>query len=178
MRHWHCALGILIVLAGPAPAAAQEIGWQEAVARLATERSYAETCVRFLKQSGDPAAVRRGEFAYDQAKAEVNGVVAGLIVALVKDDEPPSLPDLEARLERGVEGRAAFCEQVEPFIPDAVGERTWLVPVLVATLPPLIVAVKEIYLAATEKDPLTRQPIQTQLEATRWPAFADIPSAD
>ena len=34
---------------------AEEIGWQEAVARLAYERTKAETCVKELKKYGDKA---------------------------------------------------------------------------------------------------------------------------
>jgi hypothetical protein len=40
--------------------AEQPIGWQEAVARLAGERTKAETCARLLKQYGDKAAVAQG----------------------------------------------------------------------------------------------------------------------
>ena len=39
---------------------AEEIGWQEAVARLAYERTKAETCVKELKKYGDKAADKPG----------------------------------------------------------------------------------------------------------------------
>jgi hypothetical protein len=174
-------LGLLIfaLLVGAGRAqAAETIGWQEAVARLAGERTKAETCTRILKQYGDPAAVSRGELTYGEAKGEVDGVIAGLIVALAKADEPASLPDLEARLQRGVEGRETVCAQAKPLVPDSSGEKNVIVDLVSGALEPLIAAVKEIYLDAKEQDRLTRLTIQNQLEATTWPAFADIPSPD
>ena len=53
---------------------AEEIGWQEAVARLAYERTKAETCVKELKKYGDEAAKSRGEDAYNDAKAEYDAI--------------------------------------------------------------------------------------------------------
>jgi hypothetical protein len=159
-------------------AQAEAIGWQEAVARLAGERTRAETCVRMLKTYGDEGAVRRGDLTYGEAKAEVDAVIAGLIVALAKDEEPASLPDLEARLKHGVKGRETLCEQVKPLVPDASGEKNVIVDLVSGAVEPLITAVKEIYLGAEEQDRLTRLTIQSQLEATQWPAFADIPTAN
>jgi hypothetical protein len=114
----------------------------------------------------------------DEAKAEVDAVIAGLIVALAKDVEPASLPDLETRLERGVKGRGAFCEQVKPLVPESSGEKNVIVDLMAGALNPLIEAVTEIYLDAEEADRLTRLTIQNQLEATRWPAFVEISPAD
>ena len=89
----------LAVFIGAAPLAA-EIGWQEAVARLAYERTKAETCVKELNKYGDKAAISRGEDGYNDAKAEYDAIVRGLTVALARKGEPASLPDLEARLQR------------------------------------------------------------------------------
>ena len=44
-------------------AEAPAIGWQEAVARLAAERTRAETSAALLKKHGDAAAVSRGALA-------------------------------------------------------------------------------------------------------------------
>src|SRR5262245_9702801 len=98
-----------------------EIGWQEAVARLAYERTKAETCVRLLKANGDHAAIQRGEMAYAGAKAEYDAIIGGLVVALARKGEPTSLPDLEARMQRGFEAREAFCKSVEPLVPPSKG---------------------------------------------------------
>lgn len=178
MRYWRHAIVSLPLLFGALPAHAQGIGWQEAVARLAAERTRAETCVRLLKRHGDEGAESRGELTYGDAKAEVDAVIGGLTVALAEDGEPESLPDFEARLERGVKGLDEVCQSADSFVPDASGEKAILVPILVAALPPLIVAMNEIYLDYREEDRLTRLTIQNQLEATKWPAFADVSVSD
>ena len=93
--------------------------WPEAVAALAAERTRAETCGRLLKRHAgdDAAALSRGELAYAAAKADVDAVIAGLIVVLAQRGTPPDLPDLEARLTRGVQAREAFCRQVIALVP-------------------------------------------------------------
>lgn len=167
--HWRWLLPLLLL--APLRGQAEGIGWQEAVARLAGERTRAETCGRLLKAYGDQEAISGGERTYGDAKAEVDAVIAGLIVALAKDEEPTTLPDLETRLERGVKGRENLCKQVEPLVPDTTGERNVIVDLVAGALKPLIEAVKEIYLEAEEADRLARLTIQNQLEATKWPAF-------
>jgi hypothetical protein len=175
LRRW---IWLLVCASSVGLAQAQTIGWQEAVARLAAERTRAETCVRLLKRHGDAAALSRGDLTYGEAKAELDAVIAGLIVALAEDEEPASLPDLEARLEIGVKGRETLCEQVKPLVPDSSGEKNVIVDLVAGALGPLIEAVKEIYLDAEAADRLTRLTIQNQLEATRWPAFAEIASSN
>jgi hypothetical protein len=96
---------------------AQEIGWQEAVARFAQERALAEACVALLKKYGTAGAIDRGRLAYADAKADYDAIIAGLGVALVRNDPPASLPDLEARLRRGFDKRQAFCASVKRLVP-------------------------------------------------------------
>ena len=67
---------------------AEEIGWQEAVTRLAYERTKAETCVKELKKYGDKAAISRGEGAFDNARDEFDPIINGLIVAVAKKISP------------------------------------------------------------------------------------------
>jgi hypothetical protein len=167
----------LLLVVTSASVAAQTIGWQEAVARLAAERTRAETCAALLKKHGDETARSRGGLAYGEAKAEVDAVVAGLVVALAQSAAPGSLPDLEARLRRGVEAREAFCAEVRPLVPAHEGERSLLADLAKGALGPLIEAVQALWLDARETDRLTRKTIQTQLEATAWPAFAAVPPA-
>src|SRR4051795_9120910 len=85
-RSWPVGLGLL--LAVPAVAEAPPIGWQEAVARLAGERTRAEACAGLLLRYGDEAAKAQGGIAYGEAKAEVDGVIAGLTGALARHTEP------------------------------------------------------------------------------------------
>lgn len=153
------------------------IGWQEAVARLAGERTRAETCTGLLKKHGDDAAISRGALAYGEAKSEVDAAIAGLVAALAAGKKPTSLPDLEARLERGIKAREAFCAQVMALVPDTSGERDGLTDVLGAgkVLTSMIDAVKELVLRWVDEDSLTRKTIQTQLEAAAWRDFIAIP---
>ena len=156
--------------------AASSITWQEAVAELAKERHLAETCVRLIKRHavGDQSALSRGELDYAEAKADMDGVISGLVVVLAQEDDPEALKDLGARLTRGVLARQAFCEKAVSFVPDDPGTRAGLADVLGAAIGSLIDAVKEIYLYHQDEDALRRATIQTQLEATKWPGFGDI----
>jgi hypothetical protein len=156
---------------------ANAIGWQEAVARLAGERTRAETCTGLLKKHGGDDAISRGALAYGEAKAEVEAVIAGLVTAIAAGKKPTSLPDLEARLERGIKAREVFCAQVMALVPDTSGERDGLKDVLGAgkVLTSMIEAVKELVLRWADEDSLTRKTIQTQLEAATWRDFIAIP---
>jgi hypothetical protein len=155
------------------------MGWPEAVAALAAERTRAETCVRLLKRyaGGDAAALSRGELAYVDAKADVDAVVRGLIVVLAQRGTPPHLADLETRLTRGVKAREAFCRKVTALVPPDPGTRNLLVQLGGTFLKTLLEAARTLYKVVTEQDRLLRQTIQTQLEATQWSAFADITSS-
>lgn len=171
------ALVLLVLLMLPSAPRAQEITWQDAVARLAAERTRAETCARLLKRHAvdDEAALSRGELTYSDAKAEVDAVIAGLIVVLAQNGTPPSLSDLEARLSQGFETREAFCAEATALEPDKKdGDRNAIISLLGAALKPLTDAVVVLYKFEREQDQLVRKTIQTQLEATQWASFADI----
>lgn len=74
VRPWFLCLAVVL---SATAASAAEINWQEAVARLARERTLAESCVKLLKKYGDTAAVDRGSLAYADAKAEYDYLIAG-----------------------------------------------------------------------------------------------------
>ena len=167
-------LAAVLAICMMSAAFAEEIGWQEAVARLAYERTKAETCVKELKKYGDKAAISRGEDGYNDAKAEYDAIVQGLTVALARKGEPASLPDLEARLQRGFDAREAFCKRVQPLIPSTAGQRSPIADIVGGVAGPVIDAIKAIYLRGKDDDALMRKTIGTQLEATSWPAFASI----
>ena len=94
MRRALWLMALIVVCSAAWAASAQDIGWQEAVARLAQERTLAETCVALLKKHGhsNAGAIERGGLAYADAKAEYDAIVAGLDVALAQSDQPASLP--------------------------------------------------------------------------------------
>jgi hypothetical protein len=160
---------------------AEDIGWQEAIARLAYERTRAETCARALKAYGDPAAIQRGEIGYGEAKAEYDGIIQGLIVALARKGEPTSLPDLEARIQRGFEAREAFCKSVQALAPSGAGQKSVIADIVKdavgGVVGPVVDAIKAIWIRSKDDETLMRKTIQTQLEAALWPAFASISSS-
>jgi hypothetical protein len=153
---------------------AQEINWQEAVARLARERTLAETCVGLLKKYGDQAAQARGAVTYGEAKADYDGVIAGLTVALARKEQPESLPDLQAQLQRGFDKREAFCRTVDPLVPKANGQKGPIADIVEGAVKPVIDALVAIWSRTRDDDALMRKTIQTQLEATSWPAFDKV----
>jgi hypothetical protein len=165
-----------VLLLVPAIVQAQPMRWPEAVAALAAERTRAETCGRLLKRYAgkDTDALPRGELAYDKARADVDGVIAGLIVVLAQRGTPRDLADLEAQLTRGVQAREAFCTQAIAFVPPDPGTRTLLGDLVGAFVKPLVDAVVTVYTLKTEEDRLLRQTIQTQLEATTWAPFTNL----
>jgi hypothetical protein len=105
MRRASWLMALIGVWSAAWAASAQDIGWQEAVARLKQESTLAETCVALLKKYGKAGAIERGRLAYADAKAEYDASIAGLDVTLARNDQPLSLPDLEARLRRGFDKR-------------------------------------------------------------------------
>ena len=78
-----CLLKLLALSVAGTALHAQEINWQEAVARLARERTLAETCAALLKKYGNRATQARLSMTYGEAKADYDGLIAGLAVALV-----------------------------------------------------------------------------------------------
>jgi hypothetical protein len=154
---------------------AEDINWQEAVARLAHERTVAETCAALLKKYGDAGAVDRGALAYADAKAEYDAIIAGLDVALARGAKPASLPDLEARLQRGFAERVAFCDSVQPLLPPVPsGEKGPFADIVGGSVGPVINAIKSIWLRTRDDNALMRRTIETQLEATTWQSFASV----
>jgi hypothetical protein len=153
---------------------AEEINWQEAVARLARERTLAETCAGLLKKHGDKATQAGLSRTYGEAKAEYDAIIAGLAVALARKGQPESLPDLQARLQRGFDEREAFCRGVERTMPKGKGEKGPLADLAEGAVKPLIDAVVAIWSRTRDDDALMRKTIQTQLEATSWPSFEKV----
>jgi hypothetical protein len=164
---------LLAVVVAATPLRAEEMNWQEAVAQLAGERTLAERCVALLKKYGGAAAVDRGSLAYDDAKAEYDKVIAGLVVALARKSQPESLPDLQARLQRGFDKRAAFCATVKQLMPPTEGQKG-IGDIVGGLLKPVADALVAIWSKTRDEGALMRKTIQTQLEATSWPAFDKV----
>jgi hypothetical protein len=160
---------------------AADIGWPEAVARLAGERTKAQTCASLFKRYGDKTQISTGQLAYGSAKANIDAVISGLVTVLAQKGQPDSLSSLDARLERGATELAGFCKTVAALLPDASGDRGVLVDIVKAAIEPIVKSLSEgiaaIYNDYGRAGILTRQSIQTQLEAAKWPNFADVEAA-
>lgn len=172
--------GLVAALLVSGPTAAQEqapaMSWQDAIGQLASERTRGEVCVAMLKRFApdDLAALARGELAYTEAKAEFDGVISGLAVALAQAEPPESMATLQSRLERGVAEREALCAEALAFAPQEDGARSAILALVGEALGPLIEAATAIYKDQVNRGILERETIRTQLEATRWPTFGSI----
>lgn len=179
-RHILIALGLLISMASGISRAA-DIGWPEAVGRLAGERSKAETCAALLKGHGDKQQSFRGQLAYGEAKANFDAVIAGLVTALTEGGNPKSLPSLQTDLEHGATGLGNFCQTVSDLLPNASGQKGVVADIAKAAVEPVIKALSEgvaaLYNNHRKDDALTIETIKTQLEATKWPEFAEVKAA-
>ena len=159
-----------------------EMTWAEAVAQVASVRTKAETSVALLKKFGDSGHIARGQLIYSDAKGEANGVIAGLIVALSAKDEPESLSSLQDRVERAATGLATLRKLAESQLPNLEGTRDFdlgniLKGAIEQLYKPLSDAVAALYNNFRADNELTRKTIQTQLEAARWPDFAEVKAA-
>jgi hypothetical protein len=70
-------LTALALLVSTAPGISlADIGWPEAVGRLAGERLKAETCASLFKEYADKQQIPQGQLAYGEAKANFDAVIA------------------------------------------------------------------------------------------------------
>ena len=162
----------------PGASHASEIGWPEAVSRLAGERSKAETCGGALKTYGNPQQLAQGQLAYGIAKADYDAVIAGLLTALTEGGSPKSLSSLDAALEDGASNLAKFCGSVGNLLTGDAGQKGVLVDLVKGAIEPAVQALSQavaaIYNNHRKDNALTRETIKTQLEAAKWPNFAEL----
>jgi len=183
MRCGHTFLAALALLnlMAPGPTRAADIGWPEAVGRLAGERTKAETCAGLLKGYGDKQQISRGQWAYGDAEAKFDTVIAELIVALTEGEIPKSLPSLETDLEHGESGLRTFCQAVSDLLPQSSGSKGVLADIAKSAIEPVINSLSEgvaaLYNNHRKDDALTIETIKTQLEAAKWPNFAEVKAA-
>ena len=173
-------LCLCAVLAGPA--AAEEhagVNWQDAVAELAAERSRAEGCVSLAKQTFVTPGPEIGsvQLDYGEAKSQMDAIVGALVVVLAREGAPADFATLETRLAEAVALREGICSRVMKAMFKHGDEQTkgLLTEIVGKGVAAMITAIKDIYVYHQEEDVLERKTIQTQVEATRWRDFADIP---
>ena len=139
------------------------------------QRSQAEACVALLKDSGDPAAIRKGQIVYGAAKAASDGVIAGFSVALVEGYKPEKLPPLQGNLERAGKGLKEVCESAVAAGSAATGSKGIVEDLAKGAVEPVVDGLKAgagaLWARHVEEDKLEIETIKGQLEAAKWPDF-------
>ena len=177
-------LGTCAALLLPAPAAAgEEPGWQQAMDRLAHEKTLAEGCVSLLETLADrdPMQRVRGRRIYARASADANGLIALLKADLAGDRSPAAIPELVYRLESVPKQRHALCKSVEAAVEGDIGassERSCAAELLIEGIAghemPLSDAAVQIWQAYRRAGGPEREHIIAAIEGTRWRDYAEI----
>ena len=162
-------------------AEAPSLGWPQVIADLTTERSQAETCVGLIKSRAEAAAKNKAEATYVTAKADMDGVIAGLEVVLAQGAKPGSLPTVRPSLEATASSLKAICAAAfatatpsTKGVWDAIakGVAEGAIEPVVSKISDGVVAVWKYYVV--EPHNLALQTRNAKLEAARWPEFSDI----
>jgi hypothetical protein len=169
---------LALAVAARAAATTACVGWPETIELLAQERSQAETCVQVLKSSSDKSAIASARLTYGAAKAQADGVIAGLTVALVQGGEPDTLPEVLTRLKEAGAGLQEVCDSALKTVSEAGGNKGVVEEVLKAPIEPIVnaisSAVSAIWTRQVEQDKLALETIRAQLEAAKWPDFGEV----
>ena len=161
----------------PATLAAQAtLDWPEVIARLAKAKTQATTCVQVLKSNGDKSSVAKAQLTYGMAEAQMDGVIAGLTIALVQGGNPDSLPTARTSLDNAGKGLKEICDAaVKTATPNAKG--VWE-EIAKGAVEPLFKTISDgvgvWWTRRVEKDNLELETKKSQLEAAKWPKFSDI----
>ena len=164
---------LVFVVAGPV-AAQTSLGWPETIELLAQQRSQAETRGRTLKLGSDKAAIDSGRGTDGVAKAQSDGLIAGLTVALVQGGKPDALPTALSSLRKAGDGLQEVCDAALTAT-SAAGSKGLVEDILTVPIEPVVNAissgVRALWTGHVEKDKLELETIKGQLEAAKWPDF-------
>jgi hypothetical protein len=155
------------------------LGWPEVIARLTQERMQAETCVGMIKSSKNAGAITAVKTTYETTKPRVDGAIAGLVAALVDGGKPEALPSVRDDLETTGKTLKEICDAALATLKSNSHQKgDWREAIAAAaveaTLKPLIDWLSEQWARLRETDKLEIETKKAQLEAAKWPAFADI----
>ncbi len=157
------------------------IGWPEVIADLTTERTQAETCVGLIKSRGDSPTIDSVKTTYIMAKADMDGVIAGLETALVDGGKPGSLPTIRPSLEAIASSLKEICAAAfATATPNTKGILDEIAKgVAEGAVEPIVNSISDGVAAlwahyVVEPDKLALETKKAKLEAARWPEFADI----
>ena len=166
-------LGLMLFAIAPARAQTS-LGWPDMIDLLVQQRSQAEACVEALKSSSGGGAVATSQRTYRIAKAQSDGVIAGLTVALVQGGEPDALPTALTSLRQASDGLQEVCKAALTAA-SAGGSKGLVEDILKAPVGPVVNAISSgvsaLWTRHVEKDKLELETIKGQLEAAKWPDF-------
>lgn len=157
--------------------------WQGAVGSLAREKELAETAAGLLKAyaSRDAAAMIEGQKLYGAAKAAFDELIAMVMTGLAENADGIPTDALEPTLRAAIERRKAFCDRVDAALPKVEGAKEALslkdLLGIGETIKNLIDGAVSIWKEWKAGKAARRKAIETQLQAQRWRAFADISAA-
>ncbi len=157
-----------------------ELTWADAVAQLAALRTEAETSAAVIKRFGGSGHIARGQLIYSDAKAEADAIIAGLMIALSGKGQPERLSSLLERAEQIETALTKLCNMADSQLPKFESTKH-LGDILKGAIEqlqkPLTDVVAALYNNFRADNELTRNTIQTQLEAARWLSFAQVKAA-
>jgi len=120
-------LGLNLVLASLSPVGESQANTlAEAMAYLKKEQSLSESYAGLLKGVGKPdvATYARGIQRYAEAKAEFDGLLEQLLVALRQREPPDTSPAFQQKLELAAQRRVAFTTFISQEVLSKVPEGT------------------------------------------------------
>jgi hypothetical protein len=175
------ATALPVLSAAAFGAQAPSPGWPEVIADLTTERTQAETCAGLIKSRGDSATVDRAKATYLMAKADMDGVIAGLETVLGEGGKPGNLPTVRPSLEATASSLKAICAAAfATATPNTRGVWDEIARgVAEAAIEPVVNKISDGVAAlwahyVIDPDKLALETRKAKLEAARWPEFADI----
>jgi hypothetical protein len=129
-----------------------------------------------IKSSKNAGAIAAAKSTYDTAKPRDDGAIAGLIAALVEGGKPDAFPTLRDDLEISGQSLKEICDAaVKTVTPNTKGvEEAIANAVVEEAIKPVVDWLGEKWARLMEPDELERATKKSQLEAAKWPAFADI----
>ena len=129
-----------------------------------------------IKSTKKADAIATAKATYETAKPRIDGAIAGLIAALVEGGKPDAFPTVRDDLESSGQSLKKICDSaVKTVPPNTKGvEEAVASAVVEEAVKPIVDWLGEKWARLMEPDALERATKKSQLEAAKWPAFADI----
>jgi hypothetical protein len=132
-----------------------------------------------IKASKNTGAIATAKTIYEATKPRIDGAIAGLTAALVEGGKPDALPTVRDDLEASGKSLKEICDAALATLKSNSHQKGgWQEAIAAAaveaTVKPMIDWLSERWARLRESDKLEIETKKTQLEAAKWPKFADI----